>query len=171
MNVLVLNASYEVLNITGWQRAVCLIFSGKAEVLEESDRVVCSPSMELRMPSVIRMNYYIKKPRLSVPFSRSNVFMRDRYTCQYCGRTRRSYDLTLDHVVPRSLGGDSCWENLVTACRRCNIKKGNRTPEMAGLKLFKKPRAPQFTPSIQGNYRNEWEKYIPYAVALPEEVH
>ncbi len=171
MNVLVLNASYEVLNVTGWQRAVCLIFSGKAEVLEESDHLICSPSTEFRMPSVIKMNYYIKKPRLSVPFSRGNVFMRDRHTCQYCGRTRKGYDLTLDHIVPRSLGGDTCWENLVTACRRCNIKKGNRTPEMAGMKLLKQPRAPQFTPSVQGSFRNEWEKYIPYVVALPEEAH
>ncbi len=171
MNVLVLNASYEVLNVTGWERAVCLLFSGKAEVLEESDRVIHSPSQEFRMPSVIRMNYYIRKPRLSVPFSRTNVFIRDRYTCQYCGCTRKAHDLTLDHIIPRSIGGETCWENLVTACRRCNIKKGNRTPEMAGLKLLKQPRMPQFTPSIQHSYRGEWGKYIPYAVQIPEEVH
>jgi 5-methylcytosine-specific restriction endonuclease McrA len=171
MNVLVLNASYEVLNVTGWERAICLIFSGKAEVLEEGDRVIHSISREFRMPSVIRMHYYIRKPRLSVPFSRGNVFIRDRYTCLYCGRTRKPHDLTLDHIIPRSLGGETCWENLATACRRCNIKKGNRTPEMAGLKLMKRPRMPQFTPSIQNSYRGEWGKYIPYAVQVPEEVH
>jgi 5-methylcytosine-specific restriction endonuclease McrA len=164
MDVLVLNASYEVLNITGWQRAVCLIFSGKAEVLEECSRVIHSPSTEFKLPSVIKLNYYVKKPRLFVPLSRSNVFMRDRYACQYCGQTRKSHELTLDHVVPRSLGGDTCWENIVTACRRCNTKKGSRTPEMAGMKLLKRPRAPQFTPSVHANIRSEWEKYIPYEI-------
>jgi len=171
MDVLVLNASYEVLNITGWQRAVCLIFSGKAEILEECNRIIRSPSMEIKLPSVIRMNYYIKKPRLFVPLSRSNVFMRDRYTCQYCGQPRKSHDLTLDHIVPRSLGGETCWENIVTACRRCNTKKGNRTPEMAGMKLLKRPRAPQFTPSVHASIRSEWEKYIPYEIPKLEDVH
>lgn len=171
MDVLVLNVSYEILNITGWQRAVCLIFSGKAEMLEEGDRMIRSVSTELRLPSVIRMNYYIKKPRLFVPLSRSNVFMRDRYTCQYCGQARRSPELTLDHIVPRSLGGETCWENIVTACRRCNTKKGNRTTEMAGMKLLKRPRTPQFTPSIQASFRSEWGKYIPYEIPKLDDMH
>ncbi|HOX28112.1 MAG TPA: HNH endonuclease, partial [bacterium] len=104
MNVLVLNASYEILNITGWQRAVCLIYSGKAEVLEETDLFLCSPSTRIKLPSVIKMNYYIKKPRMAVPLSRTNIFLRDHYTCQYCGRPKKAYDLTLDHVIPRSYG-------------------------------------------------------------------
>lgn len=163
-NVLVLNASYEILNITRWQRALCLIFSGKAEILETSGRSVHSPSIEVELPSVIRMRHYVRKPRILVPVSRNNILMRDRYTCQYCGLVKKPSDLTIDHVTPRSLGGDSCWENLVAACKRCNSKKGNRTPEMAHMNLRKKPRAPQFTPSLQINYREDWEKYIPYAM-------
>ena len=168
MNVLVLNASYEVLNVTRWQRAVCLIFSGKAEVVETSDMVVRSPSLEIDLPSVIRMVYYVKKPRMLVPMSRGNIFMRDKYTCQYCGRTRKPAELTLDHIIPKSMGGDTCWENLVTACRRCNSKKGNRTPEQAGMRMRTTPRAPQFTPSIQLHFRKDWEKYIPYRIKEPE---
>ncbi|HOO57633.1 MAG TPA: HNH endonuclease [bacterium] len=168
MDVLVLNASYEILNITRWQRAVCLIFSGKAEVLEEYDRTISSPSFQLRMPSVIRMNHYIKKPRLRVPLSRNNIFMRDRYTCQYCGQVKSPQELTLDHIVPSSAGGESSWENLVTACKRCNLKKSNRTPEKAGMMLRRKPRAPHFTPSIQIGLRSEWGKYVPYLLPATE---
>lgn len=169
MNVLVLNASYEVLNITRWQRALCLIFAGKAEVLEQSDRSVRSTNSAYPVPSVIRMHYFVKKPRLLVPFSRANVFQRDRFTCQYCGCRRSSQELTLDHIMPRSRGGDTGWENVVTACTRCNAKKGDRTPEGAGMKLIKKPRTPQYTPSIQNSFRSEWGKYIPYTIHVCEE--
>ncbi|HOC93439.1 MAG TPA: HNH endonuclease [bacterium] len=171
MDVLVLNASYEVLNITRWQRAICLVFSGKAEMLEQRDRSARSQFQEFDMPSVIKMNYYVKKPRMQVPFSRGNVFMRDHHTCQYCGKTRKAAELTLDHIMPRSLGGETCWENLVTACKHCNVKKGNRTPEAAGMKLRKTPRAPQFTPTLQACFREDWEKYVPYAVPLSGEIN
>ena len=164
VNVLVLNASYEVLNVTRWQRALCLIFAGKAEVLEVSGLTVRSTNHAHTVPSVIRMHYYVKKPRLMVPFSRANVFQRDRFMCQYCGCRRSSQELTLDHILPRSRGGETCWENVVTACTRCNAKKGDRTPEAAGMILIKKPRTPQCTPSIQNSYRTEWSKYVPYTI-------
>jgi 5-methylcytosine-specific restriction endonuclease McrA len=166
----VLNASYEILNITRWQRALCLIFSGKAEVLEVCDKVLHSPSVELSMPSVIRMHYYVTKPRQMVPFSRSNVFLRDRYTCQYCGAHKKPLELTLDHIVPRSAAGDTCWENVVTACKKCNTKKGDRTPEDAGMKLMRKPRTPQYTPSLNTSCRAEWGKYLPYKIQAIEPV-
>ena len=164
MNVLVLNASYEILNVTRWQRAVCLIFSGKAEMLEKGDRLIRSARQAMPMPSVIRMTYYVKKPRLLVPFSRANVFMRDRFACQYCGRSHKPHELTLDHVIPRSLGGDTGWENVVSACKRCNAKKGDRTPEGANMRLLKKTRAPYFTPSLNNSYRTEWGKYLPFVI-------
>lgn len=164
MNVLVLNASYEVLNVTRWQRAITLVFSGKAELLESYDAVIRTPDEVFEMPSVIRLVYLVKKPRTEVPFSRSNVLMRDRFTCQYCETTGVSATLTLDHVTPRAQGGDTCWENIVTACRLCNSKKGSRTPEKAGMRLKKKPKAPYFTPAIQMHFRQDWEKYIPYAI-------
>ena len=171
MNVLVLNASYEILNVTRWQRALCLIFSGKAEVLEEQDRTVRSPSLELPMPSVIRMQYYVKKPRAVIPFSRGNVFMRDRFTCQYCGQRQMQQELTLDHVIPRAAGGETSWENVVSACKKCNTKKGDRTPERAGMKLLKRPRTPQYTPTLNNHYRSEWGKYVPFRIAGSDQMH
>lgn len=167
MNVLVLNASYEVLNVTRWQRALCLIFSGKAELLESHEHLIRTADAAFEMPSVIRLVYYVKKPRTEVPFSRANVLMRDRYACQYCDTIGVSATLTLDHVTPRSMGGETCWENIVTACRECNSRKGNRTPEKAGMSLKKKPRAPHFTPSLQIHFHEDWEKYIPYAIPAP----
>ncbi|MEW6203107.1 MAG: HNH endonuclease [bacterium] len=168
VNVLVLNASYEVLNITRWQRAVCLIYMGKAEIVEHSDLVVHSPRREIRLPSVIRMVYYIKMPRLNIPFSRTNVFMRDRFTCQYCGTIHQAANLTLDHVIPRSHGGTTCWENVVTACRQCNIAKGDCTPDEADVSLIRNPKAPHYFPVIHLHFREEWSKYIPYAIPLPK---
>lgn len=171
MNVLVLNASYEMLNVTRWQRALRLVFSGKAEMLEAcAEQQVRSARISIPMPSVIRMNYYVQKPRLLVPFSRSNVFLRDRCTCLYCGVTRSASELTLDHVVPRAAGGETCWENVVTACRRCNTIKGDRLPEQAGMRLKRRPRAPHFTPTLNNSFRAEWGKYVPYAVPEPVEM-
>ncbi|MEW5945034.1 MAG: HNH endonuclease [bacterium] len=169
--VLVLNASYEVLSITRWQRALCMIFSGKAEVVEESECVVRSPSVQVRVPSVIRIVYYIKMPRLNIPFSRTNVFLRDRYVCQYCGGQHPAASLTLDHVIPRSEGGITCWENVVTACRGCNVKKGDHTPEDAGMKLLRKPRAPHYFPTLNMHLREEWERYLPFPVQTPHGAH
>lgn len=171
MCVLVLNASYEVLSITRWQRALSLTFSGKAEVLEESDFAVHSPNMTIPLPSVIRMRYYVRKPHMVVPFSRTNTFLRDRYTCQYCGRKRSVFELTLDHVMPKSRGGDACWENVVTACKACNERKGNRSLEEAGMRPIRRPRAPQFTPMLSAVFRDEWRKYIPFKVTTLEEAH
>lgn len=169
-SVLVLNASYEVLSVTRWQRAVCMIISGKAEVVEESVSTIHSASLDLRLPSVIRMVYYIKLPRLCVPFSRSNVFMRDHHICQYCGKKSPASNLTLDHVIPRAEGGACCWENMVTACRWCNAKKGDKTPEAAGMALIRKPKAPFYFPSLHMHFRQEWGKYIPFAIPKPSKL-
>lgn len=170
MNVLVLNATYEALNITRWQRALVLVFSGKAESLEDSGNFVHSANASLPLPSVIRMVYHVRKPRLTVPFSRSNLFLRDRHTCQYCGESNSVYELTLDHVLPRSRGGETCWENVVTACKSCNSNKGDRLPENAGLSLLKKPRAPHYFLAAGYNFREEWGKYIPYAAPAAQGV-
>lgn len=165
ISVLVLNASYEVLSVARWQRALCMVITGKAEVIEDTPFKVHSTSLEMAMPSVIRMNYYIKVPRLCVPFSRSNVFLRDQYACQYCGETFHSQALTLDHVIPRSAGGVTCWENVVTACRHCNALKGDKTPEQTGMRLLSKPKSPFYSPSLHLHFRKEWGKYIPFIVS------
>ena len=128
--VLVLNFTYEALNVTSFQRAVKLIFAGKAEMLHGRERILASPTFEMRMPSIIRMLYYIRRPMQRVALTKKNVLIRDEHACQYCG-TRGERLMTVDHVVPKSRGGDSTWENLVCACMRCNNRKNNRTPHEA----------------------------------------
>jgi len=159
--VLVLNASYEPLHVASAKRAITLVQYGVAEVLEESEDVVRSPSTVMRIPSVIRLRRYVRRPRTHpVPFNRRNVLRRDFYTCQYCGSR---HELTLDHVTPRSRGGRHAWENVVVACRECNQFKGNRTPEEAGLRLRCSPRAPTFGLYIAGHFsewQEHWSKYL-----------
>ncbi len=159
--VLVLNASYEPLNITSWRRAVVLLIKGKAEQLENNDRLIYS---DFPLPSVIRLRYYVRVPYKEIPLTRRNVLERDRHSCQYC--RYKGEQLTLDHVIPRSRGGGDTWENLVTACVRCNVKKGNRTPKEAQMNLRHTPRRPysslqfELVKHTRGNLNQEWRKYI-----------
>lgn len=140
--VLVLNAGYEPLGLTSVRRGVLLVQSGRAEVVSPSGRYLRTPTRPYPIPSVVRLYRMIRRPPGRLSLSRKNVYRRDRYTCQYCGRT--GVELTLDHVIPKSRGGKTTWENLVTACKECNTKKGNRTPEEAGMRLLKRPRAPLY---------------------------
>lgn len=157
--VLVLNASYEPLNITSWRRAIVLLLKGKAEQLEHEDRYIYA---DVPFPKVIRLRYYVRVPYKEIPLTRRNLLERDRNTCQYCTSKEQ---LTLDHVIPRSRGGGDTWENLVTACVRCNVKKGNRTPKEANMTLLTKPRRPhsslhfELIKCTQGNHNPEWKKY------------
>ncbi len=145
---LLLNASFQPLQVVTWQKALQLFFSGKAEIIEESDRVVRSVTLSIKAPLVIRLLKYIpqKQRRSIIRFTRNNVFLRDQYTCQYCGSKPSSILLTLDHVVPIVKGGPKSWDNIVTACRACNVKKGGRTPEEASMKLRQKPKHPSWLP-------------------------
>lgn len=159
--VLVLNASYEPLNITSWRRAIVLLLKGKAEQIEHNGRVVYR---NIPLPTVIRLRHYVKVPYKEIPLTRKNILHRDSHSCQYCGYT--GDDLTLDHVVPRSRGGGDHWENLVTACVRCNIKKGNRTPREANMPLRQVPRRPhsslyfEVTKHVKSGVHQEWRKYV-----------
>jgi 5-methylcytosine-specific restriction endonuclease McrA len=160
--VLVLNQNYEPLNVCRARRAVVMIWGGKAEVLENNSDIMHSPSIYIRVPSVIRLMYLIRRPRLHRRLSRREVFIRDSHTCQYCGMETR--DLTIDHVIPRYLGGEHTWENLVSACKSCNQKKAGRRPEKAGMKLGIKPYAPPPGPHSVMFQRHdnhpEWQKYL-----------
>ncbi|CCQ59515.1 HNH endonuclease family protein [Crocosphaera watsonii WH 0005] len=156
-----LNASYEPLNITSWRRAVVLLIKGKAEQLENNERLIYT---DFPLPSVIRLRHYVRVPYKEIPLTRRNILERDRHTCQYCGY--KGDQLTLDHVFPRSRGGGDTWENLVTACVRCNVKKGNRTPKEAQMNLRYQPRRPysslqfELVKHTRGNLNQEWRKYI-----------
>ena len=139
--VLVLNASYEPLNVCTVRRAYVLVFKGKAEVLESLDRPLRTATDTFRRPHVIRLVTYVRVPRtVQRKISRRALFARDGWRCVYCGTA--SGRLTLDHVVPRSRGGDSVWENVVTSCAPCNLRKGNRLLEELPMQLPKPPRAP-----------------------------
>ncbi|MBI5569084.1 MAG: HNH endonuclease [Desulfomonile tiedjei] len=143
--VIVLNAGYEFMGLVSWQRALTLLFTGKVEVVKESNRTVRTVSRTFRVPAVIRLIKFIRQIyRREVPFSRKNILTRDGFSCQYCGRDFQSGDLTVDHIVPKVQGGPNEWTNVVACCRACNIRKGGRTPRQAGMQLVRKP----FKPTI-----------------------
>lgn len=140
---LVLTPWFSPHNVTTWQEAICLVYLGKAEVVEAYDEIVRSPSVEMQIPAVVRLKRKLPGMQRGVKFSRRNVFTRDGYKCQYCG-TRG--ELNKDHVVPRAQGGQTTWENIITACKGCNSRKRNRTPEQAGMPLRSVPVKPRSLP-------------------------
>jgi 5-methylcytosine-specific restriction endonuclease McrA len=138
--VLVLNASYEPLSVVTARRAVVLVLSQKATVVVPKDETWNSETTSLQVPSIVRLTRFVKVPyRRAVPVTRRAVFGRDAHCCQYCGDTAES----IDHVVPRSKGGDHSWENVVACCRSCNIRKGDRSLRDIGFRLRKKPAPPR----------------------------
>jgi 5-methylcytosine-specific restriction endonuclease McrA len=143
---LVLNAdyrplSYYPLSLWSWQEAVKAIFRDTVTVVCEYDRVVNSPSLEMKLPAVLVLKEYIQTERKPA-FTRFNVFLRDRWTCQYCCAKYKTHELTFDHVIPKSRGGRTIWGNIVTACQSCNIRKGNALPQNCGMHPKKQPRQP-----------------------------
>ena len=142
--VLVLNASYEPLSLVSVRRAIVLLMREKAELLEVTQQMLRSSNKSMPVPLVIRLVHYVRLPHRKVPATRAAVMLRDAYICQYCGETPGHQFLTVDHVVPRSRGGDHDWTNLVTACTRCNQKKGSLTPEEASMTLIRKPFEPSY---------------------------
>ena len=142
--VLVLNASYEPLSLVSVRRAVVLLLREKAEMIEATQQMLRSSSRAIPVPLVIRLVKYVRLPHRRVPATRSAIMLRDAYTCQYCGTLPGRLQLTVDHVIPRSRGGAHSWQNLATACKRCNQKKGSNTPEEAQMKLLNKPFEPTY---------------------------
>ena len=160
--VLVLNASYEPLNITSWRRATVLMLKGKAETLEEDSSRVIRP--DINIPTVIRLRHFVRVPFRELPVTRKNVLQRDNSCCQYCGYSGDK--LSIDHVIPRSRGGLDNWENVTTACITCNVVKGNRTPQEANMLIKRKPHRPLGHLSLEANkhihsgLHREWSKYV-----------
>ncbi|MGB8274017.1 MAG: HNH endonuclease [Alphaproteobacteria bacterium] len=143
---LVLNAdfrplSYFPLSLWSWQDTVKAVFMNRVNIVSEYDRKVHSPSLEIRLPSVISLKEYVPAAR-KVPFTRFNVFLRDRFTCQYCSGPFATQHLTFDHIVPRSRGGRTTWENVVTACETCNLTKGNKLLRECHMRPLYPPRRP-----------------------------
>jgi 5-methylcytosine-specific restriction endonuclease McrA len=164
MTVLLLDSTYEPLRIISWMKAMTLIISGDAEIVEEkTEEVVRSSSKTFKMPSVIRQLAKFRKRR-EIQFSRINVYLRDNWTCQYCEDKKQTKELTFDHVIPRVQGGLTNWTNIVAACQPCNAEKADMTPEQARMKLIKKPVKPKWLPAQVivkiKSMPNEWTPYI-----------
>jgi 5-methylcytosine-specific restriction endonuclease McrA len=152
---LLLNATYEPLQVISWQRAVSMLYLGKVEVVRTYDRVLRAVTWAIEQPAVVRLVNFVRRKRMRISFSRRNIFLRDGFRCQYCGTRLPAGELTCDHVIPRSQGGSSSWENLVAACGPCNRKKGSRTPDQARMKLRKQPVRPDRLPPSAARFGGE----------------
>ncbi len=145
---LVLSQAYEPVKVVSWQRALTLLTLGKVEVIEEYEWGVRTATIVIKAPAVLRLLRAFRRRKAAVKFSRVNIYARDKYRCQYCGAERPISELTYDHVIPRAQGGRTEWTNIVTACTDCNLRKGGRTPEQAGMKLRTKPVQPTWVPAV-----------------------
>lgn len=178
-HVLVLNRHYQPIHITSVKRAFAMLYQGVAKALDRQYRLyefadwaglsavdhdsVMTTRQFIRIPRVLVLSAYERLPRIRVRFSRLNIYARDQDTCQYCGHEFPRNELNLDHVVPRTQGGRTSWENVVCSCVRCNLKKGGRTPEQARMKLLKKPVRPKWTPLIRGPaHRITYREWLPF---------
>ena len=165
--VIVLKLNYVPINVCTVRRAVVMLGKGKAEILENHRGDLRSFSAIIDAPSIIRLVYLVKRPFLPRKLSKKEVFLRDRFTCQYCGK--KNQDLTLDHVIPRRQNGAHTWNNVVAACSKCNLRKAGRTPVEASMRLNKEPKAPDPNPYLILQNRSileEWRLYIPWNVGF-----
>ena len=164
--VLVLNLNYVPINVCSVRRAVVMVGKGKAELLENHRGLLHTIDSSIEAPSIIRLVYLVKRPFLPRKLSRKEIFLRDRFTCQYCGQ--KAQDLTLDHVIPRRQNGGHTWDNVVAACNRCNLRKAGRTPAEARMALRQTPKAPDPNPYLILQNRtilDAWRPYIPWTLA------
>lgn len=162
--ILYLDHEWRPLRVESWTRAISDFCLGKVEVIEYSkDRKIRGVTREYPMPVVVRVLKRFKREKIRIKFSRLNIYARDKFTCQFCRQRFDTEDLTFDHVLPRSRGGVTSWENIVTCCVPCNSEKADRTPEEAGMKLMRRPTKPTFLPSItvkyDGRAPEEWRPY------------
>lgn len=159
--VLILNQNYEPMSVIAAKKAVILLYLGKVEIIEHHAEFIHSVSSALPYPSIVRLMSFISVPRKRVVLSRRNILKRDNHRCQYCGTNHRT--LTVDHVIPKNVGGEDSWENLVCACVQCNNRKGNRTPDDAGMHLLRRPQKPNHLFFIQhfvGIVDERWKPYL-----------
>lgn len=139
---LLLNATFEPISVVSWKKAISLVFLGKVEIIKEYDREIKGISRSIRQPSVVRLRRFVRNNHSNVKFSRRNIFLRDNYTCQYCGNPFDIQHLTCDHIIPKSRGGITEWTNIVTSCMKCNLKKGDKLPDEVDMYPRKRPSRP-----------------------------
>lgn len=161
---LLLNSSFEPLRIISWEKAVTLFFLGKVEIIENYERSVRSVSIVIKVPSVVRLLRFVHLKSRRPPLTRTNLLLRDSYKCQYCSKILEKSESTIDHVIPRSKGGKTTWENVVIACPTCNLKKGGKTPAEARMPLNTKPEPPSWLPilylSFNSNIPTIWKFFL-----------
>lgn len=160
--VLILNQNYEPLSVINVRKAIILLYLGKAELIASADgKLVRSVSVAMPFPSIVRLSVFVRVPYKRIILSRKNILRRDAHKCQFCGRS--DLPLTVDHVFPVSRGGEESWENLVCACVDCNNRKGDRTPDEAGMPLLRKPMRPNHVTFIRhfvGSLDERWKPYL-----------
>jgi 5-methylcytosine-specific restriction endonuclease McrA len=184
--VLVLNKYYQAVHVTTVQRAICHLYKGAARVItldwtthsfaewvkvsqfHNNGRLIHSPSFSIVAPDAVILSRFDQLPKTDIIFTRANLFVRDTYACQYCGKSvRASKERSVDHVIPRSRGGKTVWSNVVLCCKKCNLKKGSKTLEEAGMALLKKPRAPRWEQLLMEEFpfskKKEWKKFLEFA--------
>jgi 5-methylcytosine-specific restriction endonuclease McrA len=171
--VLLLNATFEPLKVIDWKRAVRLLTLGKVEVLEEYNREIRSVSFAIKLPSVLRLFRFVRYRKKDVKFSRVNIYARDGFHCQYCGKKFEPQDLTFDHIVPKRYGGKTEWTNIVTSCYKCNRIKGGRPLKEAGFRLIRRPVKPDWVPFIMitigvRSVPESWRDYLYWNIELKE---
>jgi 5-methylcytosine-specific restriction endonuclease McrA len=184
-SVLVLNRLYQPVHVTSVRRAFSLLYQGIAKAIDDQYKLyefsdwaelsaaehdsVATVNKRIRVPRVLVLSAYEHLPKGRVRFSRLNIYARDGDTCQYCGRKLARSELNLDHIIPRSKGGKTSWENVVCSCVPCNLQKGGRTPEQANMRLLKKPLRPRWTPFFRGSAKRityrEWLPFLTLAEA------
>ncbi len=159
--VLLLNQNYEPLTILKLKRAITLMILGKVDTIENEDgRLIHAISLTYRVPSVIRLRYYVRIKRKEISLTKKNVIKRDNHQCQYCGR--RTGLMTADHVMPKALGGEETWENLVCACHECNNKKGGHSLKQVGMRLSRKPKRPSYFTFVLNEFGKPNAKWRPF---------
>lgn len=174
-HTLLLNATFEPLKVISWKRAMSLWCEGRVEILETHDAEKRAVTFSFKVPSIVRLLRFVKVRNLhQVKFSRSNIYVRDEYTCQYCADQFEPEELTFDHVIPVAHGGRRSWENIVTCCVPCNRKKDARTPAEAGMTLARPPRRPAASARFRATVGlrktpASWRDYLYWNVALDDE--
>lgn len=171
---LVLDQAYRPAKVVSWQRALTMFFQNKVEIVESYNEDIRSVTFVIKMPAVVRLLRRIRGEKMGVKFSRVNIMTRDNFKCQYCGQKRSMASLTYDHVMPRSRGGKTTWTNVVTACKRCNQHKADRTPQEAGMKLLTAPVRPKSLPLAvfrwdSGSIPDVWASYVYWQGSLEDE--
>ena len=159
--VLLLNQNYEPLTILKLKRAITLVILGKVDTIEnENGKLIHAISLTYRAPSVIRLKYFVKIKRKEISLTKKNIIKRDSHQCQYCGR--RTGLMTADHIMPKALGGEESWENLVCACHECNNRKGDRSLKQSGMRLLKKPKRPSYFTFVLNEFGRPNDKWRPF---------